>query len=114
MDYACNLIHQTNNALLEYFGGIGEISDVTEGENCEHFVSLLLPEIKHSRVALNHLRYHSCAGLPIAEHEELRYLEQTLFNHLDLILEALLQTLNGFLLELTLSLYPPLVLLIAR
>lgn len=114
MDYACNLIHQANNALLEYLGGIGKISDVTEGENREHLVSLLLPEIKHSRVTLNHLGYHSSAGLPIAEHEELRYLKQTLFDHLDLILEALLQTLYGFLLELTLALNPALVLLSVR
>lgn len=69
MDYACNLIYQANNALLEYLGGIGEISDVTEGKNCEHFVSLLLPEIKDSRVTLYHLGYHSSAGFPIAEHE---------------------------------------------
>ena len=110
MDNACNLIHQANDALLKYFGGIGKISDVTEGKNREYLVSLLLTEIKDSRIALNHLGNHSSAGFPITEHEEFRYLKETLINHLDFILEALLQTLNGLLLELTLPLYPSLLL----
>jgi hypothetical protein len=98
MDYACHLIHQAYDTLLEDFCGVSEISDVAEGEDREDLVSFLLPEIKYSRVALDHLGYHSSTGFPIAEHQELRNLKQTLFDHLDLILEALLQTLNCFLL----------------
>ena len=114
MDYACHLIHQAYDTLLEDFGGISEVSDVAKGEDREHLVSFLLPEIKYSRVALDHLGYHSSTSFPVAEHQELRYLKQTLFDHLDLILEALLQTLNRFLLELSLALYPALVLVSAR
>ena len=68
MDYASHLIHQANNTLLEDFGGVSEISDVTEGEDREHLVTFLLPEIKDSRVALNHLGYHGSTGFPIAQH----------------------------------------------
>ena len=45
MDYACHLIHQAYDTLLEDFCGVSEISDVAEGEDREDLVSFLLPEI---------------------------------------------------------------------